>query len=174
MEGFPRAPLAATVWLVSHHGAQLRWKGQLGGEGGGGANPNPPCQHSLLEETGVPGENPRLSAERWQTLFTWVRSENRTHDLRSSTVQGPCSDDCATEAPKAAMEFYQFHSVLCIHAFLGVSSRLLSVFCNRFLLCLLYDGGNEKNWDSLLLHQSILYTESIITAPTFWFVVALF
>ena len=24
--------------------------------------PIPPCQHSLLEETGVPGENPRLSA----------------------------------------------------------------------------------------------------------------
>ena len=29
-----------------------------------GANPNQPCQHSLWEETGVPGENPRLSAER--------------------------------------------------------------------------------------------------------------
>jgi hypothetical protein len=26
--------------------------------------PNPPCQLSLWEETGVPGENPRLSAER--------------------------------------------------------------------------------------------------------------
>jgi hypothetical protein len=44
--------------------------------------PNPPCQLSLWEETGAPGENPRLSAERWPTLFTWVRSENRTHDLR--------------------------------------------------------------------------------------------
>jgi hypothetical protein len=32
--------------------------------------PNPPCQLSLWEETGVPGENPRLSAECWQTLFT--------------------------------------------------------------------------------------------------------
>ena len=31
--------------------------------------PNPPCQLSLLEETGVPGENPRLSAERWQYSF---------------------------------------------------------------------------------------------------------
>jgi hypothetical protein len=41
--------------------------------------PNPPCQLSLWEETGAPGENPRLSAERWLTLFTWVRSENRTH-----------------------------------------------------------------------------------------------
>jgi hypothetical protein len=29
--------------------------------------PNPPCQLSLWEETGAPGENPRLSAERWQT-----------------------------------------------------------------------------------------------------------
>ena len=26
-------------------------------------NPNPPCQLSLWEETGEPGENPRLSAE---------------------------------------------------------------------------------------------------------------
>jgi hypothetical protein len=34
------------------------------------------------EETRAPGENPRLSAERWLTLFTWVHSENRTHDLR--------------------------------------------------------------------------------------------
>jgi hypothetical protein len=44
--------------------------------------PNPPWQLSLWEETGAPGENPRLSAERWLTLFTWVRSENRTQDLR--------------------------------------------------------------------------------------------
>jgi hypothetical protein len=29
------APLAATLWLMSDHGAQLRWKGELG------ANPNP-------------------------------------------------------------------------------------------------------------------------------------
>ncbi len=30
----------------------------------GPALPNQPCQHSLWEETGVPGENPRPSAER--------------------------------------------------------------------------------------------------------------
>jgi hypothetical protein len=38
--------------------------------------PNPPCQLSLWEETGVPGENPRLSVERWLLLFShedWVR-----------------------------------------------------------------------------------------------------
>ena len=34
--------------------------------------PNPPSQLSLWEETGVPGENPRLSTERRLTLFTWV------------------------------------------------------------------------------------------------------
>jgi hypothetical protein len=44
--------------------------------------PNPPCQLSLWEETGAPGENPRLSAERWLTLYTRVRTENRTHELR--------------------------------------------------------------------------------------------
>jgi hypothetical protein len=47
--------------------------------------PNPPCQLSLWEETGVPGENQRLSAERWLTLFTWARSENRTHVLTGET-----------------------------------------------------------------------------------------
>jgi hypothetical protein len=48
--------------------------------------PNPPCQLSLWEETGAPGENPRLSAElRWQTLFTRARSENRTHVLTGET-----------------------------------------------------------------------------------------
>jgi hypothetical protein len=26
-------------------------------------DPNPPCQHSLWEKTGAPGENARLSAE---------------------------------------------------------------------------------------------------------------
>jgi hypothetical protein len=40
-----------------------------------GANPNPPFQHSLWEETRVPRENPRLSVERWPTLFTkWSQS----------------------------------------------------------------------------------------------------
>jgi hypothetical protein len=29
-----------------------------------GANPNQPCQHSLWEETGVPGENPCTSFGR--------------------------------------------------------------------------------------------------------------
>jgi hypothetical protein len=32
--------------------------------------PNPPCQLALWEETGAPGENPRLLAERRATLFT--------------------------------------------------------------------------------------------------------
>ena len=51
---------------LSDDGTQLRWKGQLGAS----ANilirdtPNPPCQHSLWEETGIPGENPGLSVER--------------------------------------------------------------------------------------------------------------
>jgi hypothetical protein len=34
-------------WPKCDHGAQLRWKGKLG------ANPNPPCQHSLWDKTGV-------------------------------------------------------------------------------------------------------------------------
>ena len=31
---------------------------------------NPPCQLSLWEETGAPGENPRLSAESLPRIFT--------------------------------------------------------------------------------------------------------
>jgi hypothetical protein len=31
-------------------------------------HPNQSCQLSLWEETGAPGQNPRLSRERWQTL----------------------------------------------------------------------------------------------------------
>jgi hypothetical protein len=33
--------------------------------------------------------------QSWQTLFTWVRNENRTHDLRGET---PCSDVRAIKA----------------------------------------------------------------------------
>jgi hypothetical protein len=49
--------------------------------------------NSLWKETREPGENPQLSAERWLTLFTWVRSENQTcaHDLRGERRTG--SDD---------------------------------------------------------------------------------
>ena len=52
VEGFLRAPLATTLRLVSDHRTQLRWKGQFG------VYPNPPCQHSLWEETGVPARKP--------------------------------------------------------------------------------------------------------------------
>jgi hypothetical protein len=47
----------------------------------------------------VAGENPRLSAERWLTLFTWVRSETRIEPTNSE-VKGACSDECATDAPQ--------------------------------------------------------------------------
>jgi hypothetical protein len=46
-------------------------------------DPIPPCQPSLWEETRAPEEN-GLSAERWQTLFTWVDKK------------GACSDHCAS------------------------------------------------------------------------------
>jgi hypothetical protein len=45
--------------------------------------PIPPCQPSLWEETRAPEEN-GLSAECWQTLFTWVDKK------------GASSDHCAT------------------------------------------------------------------------------
>jgi hypothetical protein len=61
---------------MSDHGVQvLGWKGEFG------ANSNPPCQHSLWEETIVPEENPGLSVERL------------------TEVKDGCSDECATVAP---------------------------------------------------------------------------
>jgi hypothetical protein len=58
--------------------------------------PNPPCQLSLWEETGAPGENPRLSAERWLTLS---RESVARIEPTISEVKDACSDHCATEAP---------------------------------------------------------------------------
>jgi hypothetical protein len=40
------------------------FKSGYGGMVSQGANPNPPSQHSLWKETGVPRENPRLSIQR--------------------------------------------------------------------------------------------------------------
>jgi hypothetical protein len=65
--------------------------------------PNPPCQLSLWEETGVPGENPRLSTERWLfTLFT--RGLGSSHIEKFSLrlepatleVKGKCANHFAT------------------------------------------------------------------------------
>jgi hypothetical protein len=61
-EGILRAPQAATLRLLTQfdHEAQLRprWKGLLG------ANPNPPCWHSMWEETEYPKKKiPRFSVE---------------------------------------------------------------------------------------------------------------
>ena len=47
------------------------------------------CQLSLWEETWTPWENPRLSAECWQTLL------NRNHDLIIELTTE--ADDCAIE-----------------------------------------------------------------------------
>ena len=44
---------------------------------------HPACQHFLWEETGVPGETPRLSTERWPTLHMNVLSPEWEWNLRS-------------------------------------------------------------------------------------------
>ena len=58
-------------------------------------NPNQPCQLSLWEETGEPGENPRLSAVL--TNSSHVRSHvqywARTHDLSGGRTQPPQTRD---------------------------------------------------------------------------------
>jgi hypothetical protein len=72
--------------------------------------PNPSRQLALWEETGVPRENPRLSAERYWlfTLFTWELGSSRigkVYSLRlepaASEVEGKCANHFATEAPKS-------------------------------------------------------------------------
>jgi hypothetical protein len=57
---------------------------------------HPHCQLSLWEETGAPGENRQLSAERRVTLITQVRSENQTHKLRGERrlLYGECILRC--------------------------------------------------------------------------------
>jgi hypothetical protein len=69
--------------------------------------PNPTWQLSLWEKSGVRGENPRLSAERWLLLFSheanWVRVALRKFSLSLepavSEVKGKCANHLATEAP---------------------------------------------------------------------------
>ena len=67
-------------------------------------NPNPPCQLSLREENGEPGENPRLSAEFWQTLPTCDQMIDTVLEPMTSVVGGRRLDDWATEAPLAAKD----------------------------------------------------------------------
>ena len=57
---------------------------------------HPPSQLSLWEETGEPGENPRLSVECWQTLPTL----DTGIEPMTSVVGGRRLDDWATEAPQ--------------------------------------------------------------------------
>jgi hypothetical protein len=57
--------------------------------------PNPLCQFSMWEETGVPGENPQRPAERWVLFFShedWV-------EPAASEVKGNSANHLATEAP---------------------------------------------------------------------------
>ena len=68
--------------------------------------PNPPCQLSLWEETGVPGENPRLRQSVDFLLFShedWVRVALRKYLVRlepaASEVKGKCANHLATEPP---------------------------------------------------------------------------
>ena len=65
-----------------------------------------PVSFSLWEEIGVPGENPRLSAERWLLLFShedWVQVALRKFSLRfgptTLEVKGKCANHFTTEAP---------------------------------------------------------------------------
>ena len=88
-----------------------------------GANPNPFCQHFLWDETGVPGENPRLSAEHFHIsgALGWGITM-RTFSLRiehaTLEVKGERSDHCATEVvtigkyltgPLEKTDFYATH-----------------------------------------------------------------
>ena len=56
-------------------------------------NPNPHCQLSLWEETGEPGQNPRLSPGCWQTLPTCDQMVDTGLEAMTSVVGGRRVDD---------------------------------------------------------------------------------
>ena len=60
-----------------------------------------PCQLSLWEETGVPGENPRLSQGVDYTLYMRIRFESTLLGIELGTleVKGERFDHYITEAP---------------------------------------------------------------------------
>ena len=66
VEGFLKEPQAATVWLMSDHGAHACHAAMVAECRDSVVNPNPLCQHFLWEEIGenciVPGQNPCLTA----------------------------------------------------------------------------------------------------------------
>ena len=83
--------------------------------------PKPPCQFSLWEETGVLGENPRLSAERWLYSFhmrTGFQSTLRWTLLGiepvTLEVKGEWSDHYTTEAPKVVKELSEISDKMAI------------------------------------------------------------
>ena len=57
---------------------------------------NQPRQHFKWEETRLPGENPRLLAERWLTLLTWNGESEPRFEPTISEVKGTCM---STKAP---------------------------------------------------------------------------
>ena len=70
--------------------------------------PNPPCQLSLLEKTGVPGENPRLSAERW--LYSFLHE-----DIKPGTLEakGEWSDHYTAEILYCLLTINYLPSIFC-------------------------------------------------------------
>jgi hypothetical protein len=81
--------------------------------------PNPPCQLSLWEETGVPGENPRLSAERCLfTLFAWGLGSSHIEkfSLRLEPaileVKDKYINHLATEAPFPFCSSHALHTTI--------------------------------------------------------------
>jgi hypothetical protein len=96
-------------WSAKHTAQPDRFEGRDQLE----ANPNPPCQLSLWEETGLPGKNPRLLVERWLTRFTSsVICPQRKSNPWSQRWKAACSDDCASEVPSKHMILHINISVL--------------------------------------------------------------
>jgi hypothetical protein len=59
--------------------------------------PNPPCQLSLWEETGAPGEKTHDFRQIVERLFSYESAERIEPTV--SEVKSVCSVDCATKAP---------------------------------------------------------------------------
>jgi hypothetical protein len=91
VEGFLRTPLVATLWLMSDHGTQLRWKGQVGG-----LNPT----HNVNFPCGKKPEHPEKTHD-FQQSVDWLFSHESVARIEPtiSEVKSVCSEDCDTEAP---------------------------------------------------------------------------
>ena len=133
---------------MSDHGAQLRWKDQLG------ANPNPPCQHSMWEETGVPWENPRISVEHWLSLLTWM---SRSSPKREPSPRSQRRKALAITIATPPLTQFLLSNYFLIHG-IFVTPKILQYKKMKFLIYCIIElerVGHVGVWETSILRWEI-------------------